>query len=204
VETFQPDPYRAATPPYEGACIPKGWSDPIQVFYDACLGAKAKKDACTAFQRDYPACVACIVTPESAGRYGPIIDHGGYVTGNIPGCIELTDPGGLSCAKSLQALSECEQRACSANCPVTNASTLTAYDNCASEADATGCVTYSDAANCAEALSDAGGDASICLQTDFKGFYDSVVPLFCGTAPPPAMMIEAGSTSALLDATSGG
>jgi hypothetical protein len=192
VQTFQPGPYRPATAAWQGACVATSLGDPIQAFYDACLGNSATNDLCAAFATDYTACAACILTPDTADHYGPLINHGGFVTGNIAGCLELTDPGQLSCAKSVQALSQCELASCQANCPVADAPSLDAYNACAAQADETGCMSFSTAASCADWLPDASG-AAACLVSDFKQFYDAVVPLFCGSPPPP-MMIDAGAS----------
>jgi hypothetical protein len=201
VQTFQPTAYRPATAAWQGVCIPKGGApsdggaalDPIQLFREKCLGGASAAE-CDQFKYDYPACANCILTPDTADHYGPLIQHGGFVTGNVAGCIELTDPGALSCAKSVQALSECELASCEANCPVTDTNTLNSYMDCAMNADVGGCTPYESAASaCAYPLIDAGLE-SLCF-TDFATFYNSVVPLFCG--PPPAQMVDAGGSDAI-------
>jgi hypothetical protein len=113
----------------------------------------------------------------------------------VAGCIELSDPGALSCAKSVQALSECELAACAANCPVSDPASLDAYDLCAAHADHTGCATYySVAASCTSAVAEAGTYAApSCLETDFRRFYDYVVPLFCGAPPADAGLADTGA-----------
>ncbi len=190
VQTFQPSAYRPATAAWRGACVASSLSDPVQGFYDACLGSSASSNLCAEFAKDYAACAGCILTPDTADHYGPLIDHGGFVTANIAGCLELTDPGQLSCAKSVQALSECELASCQANCPVVDAPSLDAYNTCAAQADESGCMSFSTAATCADWLPD-GSAGAPCVATDFKQFYDAVVPLFCGSPPPPAL--DAGS-----------
>ena len=127
----------------------------------------------------YAACADCILTPAGSARLGPIVDYGGFVGKNVAGCIELADPGSLPCATAVQALTGCELKACSANCPVGDAPSLAAYYQCADYADGTGCATYSAMASCEGAELD-GGAASICGNAAFKDFYDAVVPLFCG------------------------
>jgi hypothetical protein len=196
VQTFQPSAYHPATAAWRGACTATLY-DPIRLFYDQCLGSGATPAGCSDFAKHNAACVACILTPDTADHYGPLIDHGGFVTGNIAGCIELTLPGALSCAKSVQALSECELASCEANCPVTDTASLDSYNACASQADSAGCASYSMAASCADALVDAGTDAARCFAPDFRHFYDAVVPLFCGTPPPP---VVDGGLATTLDA----
>jgi hypothetical protein len=128
------------------------------------------------------ACAACIVTTESADFYGPVIDHGGFVTPNVAGCIELTDHSQYTCAENVQALTGCELAACEANCPVHDAASRAAYDACAAQAAQGGCTAFATAAKCADALQD-GGPAANCLLPMFQDFYNAVVPLFCGSAP---------------------
>jgi hypothetical protein len=201
VQTFQPTAYRPATAAWQGVCIPKAGvsgdggapPDPIKLFHDNCLGG-ASATKCDEFKQNYPACASCILTPDTADHYGPLIQHGGFVTGNVAGCLELTDPGALSCAKSVQALSECELASCEANCPVTDINTFNSYMGCAMNADVGGCTPYeSAAAACAYPLTDAGPE-SACFVTDFTAFYYGVVPLFCG--PPPPQRVDAGGSDA--------
>ncbi|HZU85382.1 MAG TPA: hypothetical protein VE987_20765 [Polyangiaceae bacterium] len=202
VETYQPAGYTSATAPGQGVCVRGGFNfDPIQGFYEACLGPAATAAKCASFKADpaTSACARCILTADTDAHYGPLVDHGGFITPNVAGCIELTDPRGMSCAKAVQALSGCELAACEANCPVHDAASLVAYDACADQADVTGCASYSSAAGCVAGESDSG--AAACLATSFVDFYDAVVPLFCGPAPS---RLDAGALflDAALDAAS--
>src|SRR4029077_6153484 len=126
VATYRPAPYHLAAAAHKGAC------DAMQIadFYKQCLGPQKTSAQCSAFMSDKTTgpCAACIVTSETADHYGPVIDHSGFVTANVAGCIELTDPSGVSCAKSVQALNGCELAACEANCPVHDAPSRSAYD----------------------------------------------------------------------------
>jgi hypothetical protein len=161
----------------------------VSGFFDACLGSSASKADCDAFRDANPDCANCIVSPESAKYYGPIVDHGGFVTANVGGCIEVNvqnalDAGGaaLGCAHDVQALEGCELAACEANCPVSDTASLAQFQSCSNSADDTGCSSFAAAAACTEP--DAGdGVPAICLTSDFGAFYDEVVPLFC--LPPP-------------------
>jgi hypothetical protein len=195
VETYIPGDYHPATAAWQGVCT----GDEIQAFYDACLGPGASPADCKALSAPDAAgaeCAACILTPDSASAYGPLIDHGTFITNNVAGCIQLTFTGELSCAKAEAALGGCELAACEANCPVENAATRTAYDSCASAADTAGCQSYEQMASCAQSLAqDDAGAAALCLSPSFEAFYDAVVPLFCG-APPPVdagiVLVDAG------------
>jgi len=203
VEAYVPGAYHPATAAYQGACT----GDQISAFYAACLDpTTAAPAACRAFSdADAPTggCAACILTPDSAPAYGPLIDHGTFITSNVAGCIQLTLPGELSCAKAEAALGGCELAACEANCPVAEgpsavaSATRAAYDGCASAADSSGCQSYAQMAACAASLADEDASpAAVCTPQSFKDFYYDVVPLFCASAG------EAEAGTALVDAAS--
>jgi hypothetical protein len=185
VETYQPDTYHSATGAGQGVCLTGSFGfDAIRAFYDVCLGPQASPAQCAQFKADSATaiCARCILTSDRDAHYGPLIDHGGVVVPNVAGCIELTDPSNLSCARASQALDGCEQAACEVNCPVHDTASRAAYDLCVGQANATGCHVYSQAAACVQAESDSGPSAA-CLAPNFADFYNSVVPLFCGQAP---------------------
>jgi hypothetical protein len=187
--TYRPPAYTPASGAGQGLCVASAQGDPIAQFYTECLGPDATIDGCDAFTAANQACVNCILTPETASKYGPILDHGGFVTANVAGCVELAgeeqaDASELACAKSVQALAGCELAACEANCAVHDAATLAEYDACASTVEAAGCLTYANAAACADAESEAGALGAACL-ADFMTFYQVVVPAFCGPAAVP-------------------
>ena len=185
VQTYVPSGmYQAAADPSD-ACLGVEGAEPLyEAFYDYCLGPNKSKAACSTFEQDpaSAACASCVLTPFMTPRLGPILDYGGFVGGNVPGCIEVTEPPpeNTGCASAFQALSDCELAACQVNCPVSDSASLVAREQCADAADATGCKSYSDAASskCPSVRSDAG-IASACMDTAFKDFYDVVVPLFC-------------------------
>jgi hypothetical protein len=194
--------YQAAAAPSD-ACL--GVSDaeaPWTVFYDLCFGPSRSMAKCTAFAQEpaSAACASCILTPFTAMRLGPILDYGGFVGGNVPGCIEVTGsaPDSVDCASAYQALSDCEVAACQANCPVNDPTSLAAREQCTQVADATGCKSYRDAvySHCPAALTAA------CSQEMFQDFYDAIVPLFCARAAPDGgAQDDAGAPA--VDAASG-
>jgi hypothetical protein len=201
VQTYVPGRYHPATAAWQGACE----GTQVQGFYDACLGPQASTDACRAFSRadaGNAPCASCILTQEPAAAYGPLVAHGTLITENVGGCIELTDPSGLPCAKEQQALLGCQLAACEANCPVHDATTRAAYDACASTASMAGCQAYAVRASCTQE----GGASSVCVGQTFQAFYFAVVPRFCGSPPlldaaPPH---EAGASDATaIDAPAG-
>jgi hypothetical protein len=178
--------YRPATGLYQGKCVP----EQIAGFYDACLGPKRTKMDCDAVVMDAGVadCVACIITPDTAARYGPIVQHGSVAEENLAGCIELLDPANYKCCEEVQQAVNCDVAVCSANCPVTDQTSFNAYSDCVTQADQTVCSTYSMRAQCASAEADGG--ASLCIAGSFQEFYDNVVPIFCGVAGAP----DAGGT----------
>lgn len=178
VATYDPGTYHPASGEAQGACITTASMNPIGAFYDRCLGPNASSTDCNALRQAEAKCVACILTPDSAPKYGPLIDHGSFVTANVAGCLELVG-GALSCAKAVQALGGCELAACQANCAVHDSASLADYETCVQQAEQAGCQTYTTAAACAFDASDATPNAAACL-SDFKSFYEAVVPLFCG------------------------
>jgi len=196
VTTYAPQ-YRPATGAYLGKCS----DTEVKGFFSACLDPSATADTCNQFMGDAgsPDCAACLLTPDSDPKYGPLIGHGSFVTANVPGCIELTDSTstGLACAKAVQALAGCELLACEANCDVHDGPSLTAYESCASTADQSGCTTYASASSCVQSLQGAGDGVAQCLAPDFATFYYVAAPLFCGMAPPmdAGAPYDAGSPS---------
>jgi hypothetical protein len=198
VATYHPVYHPPAVQPQ--ACTP----DLVAQFFDACIGSARTTGACNGFRQDNPGCAGCILTPQSATAYGPLVDHGAFVTANVAGCIEVEvegaaaiDDGGsgseaLVCAKAVDALGGCQLAACEANCPVSpdSAASLAQFQACASSADGSGCSTFAAAVSCTQP--DSGVDVPpSCLQSDFSAFYRSVVPLFC--LPPPP--VDAGAAA---------
>ena len=191
-------------PTYHAANVQIGACDAgqVQSFFDACFGSTKSTSDCQDFRTKYPTCASCIITPESATTYGPIIDHTGFVSTNVAGCIEVTvaevgtaaDAGvaELTCAHAVEALAGCELAACEANCAVHDATSLSEFSQCTRSADGAGCGTFSAAASCVNPESDAAVPIpSACVQSDFAAFYAAIVPLFC-VAPPP---LDAGASS---------
>lgn len=194
VQTFQPGPYVPASK-LVGACL----SGDISTLYEACFSPSANVSTCTAFQqksKESAACYSCVLTPSTASSYGPIINYTEFIAANVAGCIELVSQGVLACAKPAQALSECELAACEANCPVRDASSLTAFQGCTTQAKSGGCQAYDAAAACFTSELEAGS-LSVCDPSEFRTFFDLVVPLFCGQEdaglPTPSPMRDASS-----------
>jgi hypothetical protein len=195
VLTFVAPEYRHASTSL-GACTSsqiagyEGCVDPQTAWSDA--GEECQGDA-----GSQGPCPPCIVTPATASGYGPFVSSDGLVERNTAGCIEIEAPAMISCAKAVQALTDCEHYACEANCPVTDAVSLAAYQACATSADQSGCYAYSQAAQC---VAEGDGGIEICETPSFEAFYDAIVPLFCG---PPATAGDASNGTADASAAEG-
>ena len=218
VTTFSPASYHPALSAGQGACVASGSTNAFVQFYGACLGPNKAQVDCDSFTESSATCAGCLLTPSTATLYGPLISFGGFVLPNVAGCLELVglhpsveagvDSQALACAKSLQALEECELTACEANCPVPSGGTLDLYDACAREADKAGCQSYALAASCADAYRSAdaasSGDGGALTPTacflPFQAFYDAVAPFFCG---PPAPSSTASDSGTAVDAGAG-
>ncbi|HLK35391.1 MAG TPA: hypothetical protein VKU41_01480 [Polyangiaceae bacterium] len=218
VTTFSPATYHPALSAGQGACVASASTDAFVQFYDACLGPNKTQVDCDSFAESSATCAGCLLTPSTATLYGPLISFGGFVLPNVAGCLELmglhpsveagVDSQALACAKSLQALEECELTACKANCPVPSGGTLDLYDACAREADKAGCQSYASAAACADAYrtvdagssGDSGTLTSAACFLSFQDFYDAVAPFFCG---PPAPSVPARDSGSAADAAAG-
>jgi hypothetical protein len=129
------------------------------------------------------ACLQCILSPEAATTYGPLIIHPGTIEVNVPGCIALAtgDSSTAGCGAKDQAAIACRLMACGAACPVTDQASFAREQACEEKALAGTCKTYGDAAACASALVEAGAAGATCLGgATFDERYDAIVPLFCG------------------------
>jgi hypothetical protein len=161
--------------------------------YHKCLQdgqTQASPASCTPFNGSNAtaankACVACILTQDTAASYGPIVVHKGTIEMNVPGCLAVAtnDLQGTGCAGKYQAASACRNASCAANCPVNDDPSFQAEQQCEQAAAAGTCKTFEDAAGCADALVEAGGAPAACLAgQSFDDLYDAIVPIFCGGA----------------------
>lgn len=190
VSTFQPPTYVPASGASQGKCTPAQ----ITTFYDDCLAPNSTQTTCAPFNGatatpENKACYVCIITRDTDTKYGPVVEHKGVVSVNIPGCMELRDgSAGLVCAKAYQAADGCSRAACAANCPVIDDASFQLYLACVQQASANGCKSYQQGAACAASKSDSGTTgAGICFRgQSFHDLYDSVVPIFCGGGPGDA------------------
>jgi hypothetical protein len=130
-------------------------SQQIAELYAACLGPAQTPAACNAWQAANAACLACIITDQSAPRWGAVLLAGTTVQLNFATCIALAEPCNKPCSDAVMALFECEFAACNAASQCKSAP-FTQVGVCDSTSLAPGCAcaAYSTAAECFQILSD--------------------------------------------------
>jgi hypothetical protein len=155
--------------------------------YHQCLkDSSTQPPSCVPFGSGAPpankACVDCIVTPDTAPLFGPLIVHKGMIELNVAGCIAIaqSDPNGTGCAGAYYAAAECRIAACSASCPVSDTTSFQAEQQCEADADRSGCAVFASKATCGDSIVQAGAAGAQCLKgQDFDTLYDTIVPMFC-------------------------
>ncbi len=194
-DNVAPDTSMAACAPGDTSGFTPMWvppvSDPnactdvqISTFFANCYDAKTKSTmACQAWIK-VPAnatCFGCLDTPDTAMKYGVLIEHKGYVTANVAGCeaVITKDSSSMGCAAKLAAENDCTHYACETNCPLTSdPQTFTDFSNCLNNAPKTTCKSF-----VAALCSDAGVDLSVCTGKTFPEYYFAIAPIMCGGKP---------------------
>jgi hypothetical protein len=130
------------------------------------------------------ACAACLATADTALVLGPIIDRSGVLELNVAGCLAIAEGklDGSGCGGKYQAMEQCEEAACRAQCPLTDRTSLQLYDRCllAAADDPQICKSYATAAKCASEVQDAGGRGAGCVNfRAFDDWYARIAPMFC-------------------------
>jgi len=192
--------------PYAGACMPMQ----LDSLVADCLSTNATQASCTNWTQANQGCFACVVTPLSAQKWGPILYTQSPATGgeadyaNLAGCVALADPMLTNCAQALEAAFTCEVAACIANCPIPRdpaspdrKAALDALQTCIDPEAADGvCSVFSKqvaAPSCWPETADGGlppqdggsGDWCLYLADDMTGMYlRKYVELACGYASP--------------------
>ncbi len=170
---FAPN-WKPPTGSHQGLCTSTNISD----VWTYCFSTSADPISCQTLTNAN--CLSCIVTNESASTWGPLVNQpNGVVAINAGGCIDLLDSANLACAKSVEADYQCENASCETNCPVTDSTSLAAFDTCTMTADGCQCATYANAATtCTAALP--AGDSNCLNEPSFHAFYTFYATLFCG------------------------
>ena len=167
-----------------------GCTDPIALaYYNACVAAAGTQSACDAITQAAAnaACVACLVTPDTASKWGALIqDSQSLLRNNIAGC--LTVKGDAACGTAVSQSSQCSAAACPDTvCPVPSDDTgaaLDALNACEAKADTLGCKTYADKANCLDTSDGGTAAAQACTAPasstdDFKDTFLKVAHVIC-------------------------
>ena len=188
---FKAKPPAAAN---QGVCT----TTQISRFIPDCIDpATATKMTCAPFNTGLGLkCQQCLLTPVAAPKYGALIEYKGYVSLNVAGCISAAEgdtTGSMLCGSKVLARDQCQTLACGTNCPTGDADQtvadmqLKALEACQTIADDTGggCNKYAVAAQCADALQDAGGAAAQCVSgTTFQDEFNAIGAVFCGGTGP--------------------
>jgi hypothetical protein len=169
VTGFSPPAYVPALGPYTNGC--DFGSAQLQDFWNDCYGGDAASAAaCTQFVEagsGNVTCAACLDTLETASSYGPIVEGVGGKELNLAGCVQnaVATDAGYACAEDIQAAERCVEKACKANCPITDMTSRAAYIACTKQAATGGCSTFTAAATgCYAAFVDAGtGQIATCV-----------------------------------------
>jgi len=152
-----------------GACTP---SD-VTNFYDWCI-SPGDSTQCTALQNSKPACLACLITPDTAAQYGALIsDVNNLIKNNIAGCFSVKGNG--KCEGAVASNQQCQSAACpDVVCPVPSGDTqaLTDLNKCLTDAEKTNCATYGQAA--ASCLTNPA-----CTGSDFQSTYTLIATTIC-------------------------
>jgi hypothetical protein len=136
------------------------------------------------------ACLACLETDSSAGRYGAVIRFGPIASLNVAGCVALAEPCNLPCAKALQAQQRCPFYACnpqSGPCQVTDTASYDSNQACANEASTMcGCSGFdAPGTSCNSALQDPSMHRAAILcdmhtPTSFDPQFTAIATFLCG------------------------
>lgn len=179
VSSFTPT-WRPPTGAHQGQCTPAL----IDEYYQNCLSAGGVQ-ACDAFSlgadQAHRACARCVSSNFGDPTLGPLVRSANVLESNGAGCIALLEPSAIDCAKSVQAMDQCEHAACDPVCGAANAMAFDEWDQCAAAANACGCSSWFAASDCVKEIAADGGPAAQCLvgQT-FEDFFSVAASVFCG------------------------
>lgn len=165
--------------PPTGAAQGQCTAQDLANLYAACFGSDATYDTCSAYQSSSPACASCVLSASTDASWGPVVVFGDTTVVNQSGCLALVDPSAVACAESAQAQTECEHAVCDASCPVSDAASFAAWQQCQADADQSACADYDGTCLDAALGADAGGAA--CAGADFPTAFTNVATVFCGS-----------------------
>lgn len=150
----------------------------LQAFYDACIAQGLVSPDCLTFESDAGSCAQCILSPETATSWGPVVVRNSIPTLNVGGCMALvqSDASSTSCAQKASDEQGCEQLACDNVCPFTVDAGELAYQQCTELAATTECRSYLNA-ECDAA--DAGVQVCVPSALD-RNTFAAMAAVFCG------------------------
>jgi hypothetical protein len=155
----------------------------IAGFYAACLDSNAPMGACTNWSNmasdaagSNKDCGACLVTSNTASKYGPVIAGQGVVSLNIAGC--LANAGAATCALSYEINDACVDAACEEQCPVSDNASFAKYQQCRTNAQNGGCKKYADKVD-QDCPADAGAVVTCTDFADFQAGFTAFAKIFC-------------------------
>ncbi len=158
----------------QGACAPQDLAN----LYAACFGAEASDASCSAYESDNPTCASCVLSDSTDPSWGAVVVFADTTAVNQPGCLALVDPASSACAQAAESQTECEHDLCDASCPVSDAASFAAWQECAAEADRGACGGYDG--GCLDAALAADGGGAACGGGDFATAFANVATVFCG------------------------
>lgn len=128
-------------------------------------------------------CANCLLTPDTAPSYGPIVITGQIGSLNTAGCIAVKTGNTTSsgCGAKYAAARQCADAACSDNCPGSDSVALQELQQCETDALGGDCSTYASAADsCATPLLAPDGGAAACsLGSTFLDAAINMGKIFC-------------------------
>jgi hypothetical protein len=158
----------------QGACAPQDLAD----LYAACFGADATGDTCSSYESGSPTCASCVLSASTDAGWGAIVVFADTTVVNQPGCLDLVDPAEAACAGAAESQTECEHALCDSSCPVSDAPSLAAWQQCAAQADRDACGGYDG--TCLDAALGVDGGGAACGGADFATAFANVATVFCG------------------------
>jgi hypothetical protein len=158
----------------QGLCGPQD----IANLYAACFGADATDDTCSSYESGSPTCASCVLSAATDPSWGAIVVFADTTVVNEPGCLDLVDPSEAGCAQAAESQTECEHALCDASCPVSDAPSFDAWEQCAAQADQGACSGYDG--TCLDAALAADGGGAACGGADFATAFANVATVFCG------------------------
>jgi len=158
----------------QGLCAPQDLAD----LYAACFGADASDGTCSSYESSSPTCASCVLSASTDASWGAIVVFADTTVVNQPGCLELVDPAEAPCAGAAESQAECEHALCDSSCPVSDAPSFAAWQQCAAQADQGACGGYDGA--CLDAALAADGGGAACAGADFATAFANVATVFCG------------------------